>query len=83
MENISTPDDVARNQVRISVDADTCPDCKHPWRSHQGRNGGEKCVYRAYGGYVCPCRRMDPAVEAEDRAAGAAWRAFMGYEERS
>jgi hypothetical protein len=54
-----------------------CPDCHHAWRAHQGRNGGERCVYRDMG-HDCTCRRKNPDVAAEDRAAARAWNAFLG-----
>lgn len=56
-----------------------CPDCNHPWRSHMGRNGGERCWYKRFDGQ-CPCRRKNPDVEAEDRLAAALWNRWMGRE---
>jgi hypothetical protein len=52
--------------------------CGHPWNAHQGRNGGERCLYSAFAGYTCPCRRKNPDIEAEERLAAAAWNAYMG-----
>ena len=52
---------------------DRCPDCRHPWNAHRGRNGGERCDYQKFN-LDCSCRRKNPDIEAEDRLAGALWR---------
>jgi len=57
--------------------SENCPECGHPWGSHQGRNGGQTCVYRL-NQIRCPCKRMNPEVEAEDRRAARAWNGLMG-----
>lgn len=57
---------------------EVCPDCHHPWGSHQGRNGGQQCVYRQSPGASCACRVMNPRVVAEDRLAAAAWNGLLG-----
>lgn len=57
---------------------ESCPDCRHPWRAHQGRNGGERCHYNNFTKAGCQCRRKNPDIEAEDRLAAAAWNAYMG-----
>ena len=54
-----------------------CPDCRHPWGSHRGRAGGQRCWYQKFNQH-CNCRRINPDVEAEDRLAGALWRMTTG-----
>jgi hypothetical protein len=54
-----------------------CPDCHHRWLAHRGRNGGERCDWHM-GPTGCYCRRKNPGIEAEDRLAGALWRAWTG-----
>jgi hypothetical protein len=58
-----------------------CPDCGHSWAAHQGRRHYNACHYRAYVDYRCPCKTMNPKVEADDEFAGQAWRNLMGYNE--
>ena len=55
-----------------------CPDCNHPWGSHQGRNGGQRCVFGYSSEPDCPCKNMNPETEAEDHHAAGVWNAFMG-----
>jgi hypothetical protein len=59
-------------------DNEICLDCGHRWLAHHGRNGAERCDYRPYAGFVCPCRQKNPDIAAEDRLAAAAWNAYMG-----
>ena len=53
---------------------EVCPDCRHPWRSHRGRNGGERCWYNNLTAAGCWCRRKNPDIEAEERLAAELWR---------
>lgn len=55
-----------------------CGDCRHPWRAHRGRNGGERCYYEKFAGHPCGCRTKNPQIEAEERHAAALWNAYMG-----
>jgi hypothetical protein len=55
-----------------------CPSCHHSWGAHQGRKFANACYYKPWNGYQCPCKAMNPEVEAEAVRAGALWNLYMG-----
>ena len=76
-QSTAKPHESEQKDMKSQIDDEKCSECGHPWGSHQGHIPMYVvCRYSAYGGYHCPCKRMDPAEEAENARASYLWKAF-------